>query len=66
MSKIGIDIADTIYRCLALFNKTAKQFNLEHSNNKPSEEKHLYLPEDIYGWSKRGKKRNFGSVMDKK
>lgn len=56
MEKIGIDIADTIIDVWPQLMHKAKEFNAEHSNNLPSKEKYLYLPEDIYGWSAEEKK----------
>lgn len=50
--KIGIDIADTIIDVWPNLINKASEFNSLHSNNPKSKEKHLYLPEDIYNWSK--------------
>lgn len=49
--KIGVDIADTIIDVWPLLIEEAEKFNLLYSNNKRSDDKHLYLPEDIYNWN---------------
>ncbi len=66
MEKIGIDIADTIIDVWPSIMKEAKKFNEHHSNNKPCEDKHLYLPEDIYRWSLNEKMefwRDYGQAL---
>ena len=49
---IGVDIADTIIDVWPELIKRAELYNRSHSNNKRSEIKNLYLPEDIFNWSK--------------
>ena len=56
MTKIGIDIADTIIDVWPYLMKEAQIFNESHSNNIKSEESGLYLPEDIYGWNDEERK----------
>ena len=66
MKKIGVDIADTIIDVWPALMKEAQKFNAEHSNNLPNEEKHLYLPEDIYSWTDKEKKEfwnNYGQIL---
>lgn len=55
MKKIGIDIADTIIDVWPNLMSYAKEYNESHSNNKKSDDIHLYLPEDIYGWTDKEK-----------
>ena len=43
MSKIGIDIADTVIDVWPSLIKKAKQFNLEHSNNKSAKFKDVKI-----------------------
>lgn len=50
--KVGIDIADTVVDVWPNLIQKAAEFNAQHSNNPKSMDKHLYLPEDIYGWNK--------------
>jgi uncharacterized HAD superfamily protein len=52
---VGIDIADTIIDVWPNLMKKAHYFNEDHSNNPKSNNKNLYLPEDIYNWSKEEK-----------
>lgn len=51
MTRIGIDIADTIIDVWPYLMKEAQIFNESHSNNLKKMETGLYLPEDIYGWN---------------
>ena len=48
---IGIDIADTIIDVWPNLIKKAEDFNTNHSNHPKSQEKYLYLPEDIFNWN---------------
>lgn len=52
---IGIDIADTIVDVWPSLIKKAEVFNKEHSNNKKSKNKNLYLPEEIYNFTEEEK-----------
>lgn len=52
---VGIDIADTIIDVWPDLKEKASSFNKSHSNNPESLNKNLYLPEDIYNWSKEEK-----------
>lgn len=66
MKKIGIDIADTIIDVWPLLMHNAEKFNAEHSNNVRNNNKHLYLPEDIFGWNELLKKefwKNYGEKI---
>lgn len=56
MTRIGIDIADTIIDVWPYLMKEAQIFNESHSNNLKKLESGLYLPEDIYGWNDDEKK----------
>lgn len=52
---VGVDIADTIVDVWPSLILKAEEFNKLHSNNPKSSDKHLYLPEHIYNWSKEEK-----------
>lgn len=52
---VGIDIADTIIEVWPSLMEKAEKFNYSHSNNKISNDKNLYLPEDIYNWTNEEK-----------
>lgn len=48
---IGVDIADTIVDVWPNLMEKADSFNKNYSNNIKSNNKCLYLPEDIYKWT---------------